>query len=179
MSQIFLIGYMGAGKTTLGKCLAKRLGLSFVDMDLFIENRFRKSVGQIFKENGETRFREIERTVLEEIVGFENTIVSTGGGLPCFFDNIDLMNRHGTTIYLKVPINELADRLKTGKNNRPLIKNKSGAELQEFIKENIDKRETYYNKANLIISAENLFTRKDIDARVDDLIFHLEKQGII
>ena len=176
MPQFFLIGYMGSGKTTIGKRLAQKLGLSFIDMDLFIENRFRKSIGEIFKESGETGFREIERKILDEIVGFEDTVVSTGGGLPCFLDNMELMNQHGTTIYLQVSVNELTNRLETCKSNRPLIKDKSKVELQEFIEENLSKRETWYNKADLSVPAENLFSRKDIEARVDDLILHLKKQ---
>jgi shikimate kinase len=93
MKPFFLIGYMGSGKTTLGKQLAKKLNLQFVDMDLFIENRYHKSISEIFKEKGEDGFREIERRTLQEIAGFENVIISTGGGLPCFFDNMDLMNK--------------------------------------------------------------------------------------
>lgn len=170
---------MGSGKTTIGKRLAKKLELPFIDMDLFIENRYRRSVGQIFNEIGENKFREIERKILEEVVDFENTVISTGGGLPCFYNNIELMNQYGTTVYLKVDAEKLANRLETCKNTRPLLKDKSGTELQEFVKENMDKRKTYYNQAKLIISAEDLFTWKDIDARVDDLISHLEKQGII
>ena len=176
MPRLFLIGYMGCGKTTLGKRLAKKLGLAFIDIDLFIENRFRKSIGEIFKKHGESGFREIEHKILEEVVGFENTVISTGGGLPCFFNNMELMNQHGTTIYLQVSVDELTNRLESCKGNRPLIKDKAKDELQEFIAENLNKREAWYGKANLTVSAENLFTPKDTDARVDDLIQHLKKQ---
>ena len=179
MPPLFLIGYMGSGKTTLGKCLAKKLGLSFIDMDLFIENRYRKSISLIFKEHGEDKFREIEHKVLEEIVGFENTVISTGGGLPCYFNNMELMNGHGTTIYLKASPDELASRLKNSKDNRPLIKDKAPTELKEFIREGLNKRETYYQKAALAISVENLNSRKEIEAKVDELIYHLEKQSVL
>lgn len=179
MPQLFLIGYMGSGKTTLGKCLAKKLGLSFIDTDFFIGNRFRKSIDQIFKECGEEGFREMEHKVLQEIVAFENTVVSTGGGTPCFFNNMDLMKEYGTTIYLKVDAEELATRLKNRKSSRPLLKDKSNTELQEFIEGNIEKRETYYNEADFIVPADKLFTKKDIDSGVDELIYHLKKQAIL
>ncbi|MDL2323049.1 shikimate kinase [Bacteroidales bacterium OttesenSCG-928-A17] len=179
MPQLFLIGYMGSGKTTLGKCLAKKLGLSFIDIDLFIGNRFRKSIDQIFREYGEEKFREMEHAILREIVGFEDTVISTGGGTPCFFNNMGLMKEYGTTIYLKVDSEELTKRLKNGKNNRPLLKDKSNTELQEFIEENIKKRETYYNEADFIVPAEKLFTKKDIDTGVDELICHLKKQALL
>ena len=170
---------MGCGKTTLGKCLAQKLGFSFIDVDLFLENRYRKSINQIFEEYGESGFRQIENKILNEIVGFENTIVSTGGGLPCFFDHMELMNQHGTTIYLKVDVEELANRLETQMSTRPLLKDKTREELNDFIRENLTKREPYYSKAKLIVSAENLFTKKDINDRVDNLILHLEKQAIL
>ena len=170
---------MGCGKTTLGKCLAQKLGFSFIDVDLFLENRYRKSINQIFEEYGESAFRQIENKILNEIVGFENTVVSTGGGLPCFFDHMELMNQHGTTIYLKVDVEELANRLETQMSTRPLLKDKTREELNDFIRENLTKREPYYSKAKLIVSAENLFTKKDINDRVDNLILHLEKQAIL
>ena len=101
MQRIFLIGYMGVGKTTLGKALADRTGLSFIDLDLFIEGRYRKTIRQIFEAEGEEAFREIERKALHEVAEFEDIILSTGGGTPCFFDNMTYMNSVGTTVYLK------------------------------------------------------------------------------
>ena len=100
MQNIFLIGYMGVGKTTIGKQIAQGLGREFVDMDLFIENRYHKAVSGIFAEKGEDFFREIEHRILQEVAQFENTVIATGGGTPCFFDNMDLMNRTGITVYL-------------------------------------------------------------------------------
>jgi shikimate kinase len=153
MKKIFLIGYMGAGKTTVGKRLAKKLGLQFIDMDQFIENRYHKKVSEIFAEKGEDFFREIERKALQEVAQFEDTVISTGGGVPCFFDNMELMNRSGITVYLKVPVNVLAQRLSSGKQERPLVKDKSKEELQQFIAENVAKRETWYNQASIIYPA--------------------------
>jgi Shikimate kinase len=179
MPRFFLIGYMGSGKTTIGKRLAKKLGLAFIDVDLFIENRFRKSIGEIFKEYGENGFRNIEHKILEEVVGFEDTVISTGGGLPCFFNNMELMNQHGTTVYLRVSVDELTNRLETCKNNRPLIKDKGKDELHEFIAESLNKREIWYNKAKLVITAEKIFTPKDMETQIDDLIQQLKKQPIL
>jgi shikimate kinase len=168
--KIFLIGYMGSGKTTIGKLLAKKMNLQFVDIDLFIENRYRKSITAIFAEKGEAGFREIERRTLQEIAGFENIVISTGGGLPCFFDNMDVMNAVGTTIYLKTNVKELVSRLITGKQKRPLIKDKSAAELYEFVDQNLQKREPFYNKAAIIFEMDDHFTKKDIDLSIDNLI---------
>ena len=102
MIRIFLIGYMGAGKTTLGKAFAKKYNLSFVDLDWYIEERFHKTVQELFAERGEDGFRELERNMLHEVADFENVIISTGGGAPCFFDNMDFMNKSGITVFLNV-----------------------------------------------------------------------------
>ncbi len=170
MQRIFLIGYMGSGKTTIGKSLSKAMNLQFIDLDLFIENRHRKTVGQLFAEKGEMVFREIEHRALEEIAGFEDIIISTGGGAPCFFDNMDLMNRLGMTIYLKVSESELAERLIHLKHNRPLIKDKNLEELKIFISESLRKREPFYNQAKFVFGAEQLLDEKDVDNTVANLV---------
>ncbi|GHV20402.1 shikimate kinase [Bacteroidia bacterium] len=161
---------MGSGKTTIGKLLAKRAGLQFVDLDLFIENRHHKSVRQLFSEKGESGFREIERRALEEVSGFEDIVISTGGGAPCFFDNMTLMNQLGFTIYLKVSESELANRLNYMKHNRPLIKDKNEDELRVFISESLRKREIFYNQAKLMFDAEQLLDETDVDNIVINLI---------
>ena len=101
MKSIIIIGYMGAGKTTVGKALAKELGVMFYDLDWYIETRMHKTVKEIFDEKGEEGFRFIEHNMLHEVAEFENVVVSCGGGTPCFFDNMDYMNQLGTTVYLK------------------------------------------------------------------------------
>ena len=101
MKRIFLIGYMGAGKTTVGKVLSRQLELSFIDLDHYIEGRYHKTVGQLFAEKGEDAFRDIERRMLREVAAFEDVLVSTGGGAPCFFDNMEFMNGAGQTVYLE------------------------------------------------------------------------------
>ncbi|GHT85408.1 shikimate kinase [Bacteroidia bacterium] len=176
--KIFLIGYMGSGKTTTGKLLAQKMNLQFVDVDLFIENRYRKSITAIFEEKGEAGFREIERQTLKEIAGFENIVISTGGGLPCFFDNMDVMIAAGTTIYLKTSVKELVKRLHTGKQNRPLIKDKNAAELYEFVDQNLQKREPFYNQAAIIFEMDGHFTKKNIDLNIDNLITCLSETHI-
>ena len=122
MKRVFLIGYMGAGKTTVGKDLAKLAGLSFIDLDYYIEGRYHKAVSQIFAERGEEAFREIERNMLHEVAEFEDVLISTGGGAPCFFDRSGVLcHSSGTTVYLKVSVEELAKRLELCKHTRPVL----------------------------------------------------------
>ena len=147
MNRIFIIGYMGAGKTTVGKALAKELNIEFYDLDWYIEARMRKTVKQIFDEQGEEGFRRIEKNMLHEVGGFENVIVSCGGGTPCFFDNMEFMNQQGETVYLKATPEVLYGHLKMGKTVRPLLLNKTQEEVQVFIKEQLQKRESFYKKA--------------------------------
>jgi shikimate kinase len=179
MRKIFLIGYMGAGKTTIGKRLSEKLDLQFIDMDLFIENRYRKKISEIFAEKGEEGFREIEKNTLQEVAQFENVVISTGGGAPCFFDNMEVMNRSGQTIYLKVSVDELAMRLIKSKNSRPLIQSKNWEEVKKYIAENLAKRETWYNQASVIFNVEKIATHQDINYMVESLssqIIQMQKQ---
>lgn len=164
MKRIFLIGYMGAGKSTVGKSLASRMGLSFVDLDLYIEGRYHKSVRELFAEKGEDDFREIEKKMLREVAEFENVLISTGGGSPCFFDNMSYMNENGQTVYLKVSAEELVKRLEPCKHSRPVLQNRSGEELLRFIDESIRKREPYYLQASVVFDAEKMLTESDVQA---------------
>ncbi|MDR0757123.1 MAG: shikimate kinase [Tannerella sp.] len=162
MQRIFFIGYMGAGKTTMGKEFSMQTGLSFIDLDVFIENRYHKTIRQIFEEKGETAFREIERKALHEVADIENTVISTGGGTPCFFDNMTFMNEKGTTVYLKVSIDELARRVELNKNARPVLKNLSGDGLKQFISKTLAERSVYYEQAKIIFEAEQMITENDV-----------------
>lgn len=156
MIRIFLIGYMGSGKTAMGRLLAKKLQLDFYDLDAWIETKYHTTIAEIFAGKGESYFREIERNCLRETGTFENVVISTGGGAPCYFDNMDFMNLQGTTIYLKLSPEHLTERLLATKNGvRPLIAGKSGDELIQFIRENLDKRAIYYEKAKFIISGSD------------------------
>jgi shikimate kinase len=172
--KLFLIGYMGSGKTTVGKELAKKLNLQFIDVDLFIENRYHKSISAIFEEKRETGFREIERKALHELVDFENVVISTGGGLPCFFDNMDVMNQAGTTVYLKVSVEELSERLSAGKQKRPLIKDKDREEMKNFIATHLEKREMFYNQATFIFESDDLFSNKDFSDKIEQFIENMQ-----
>ena len=154
--RIYLIGYMGCGKSTLGRRLAKHTGLQFVDMDDYIEKRNFKTVPQIFAEEGEAEFRKKERKALEELSEFTDTIIATGGGAPCFFDNIELMNKTGKTIYLNIHPKILAERLLKSKTERPLIKGKSPEELVAFIDETLRKRNAFYKRADYQIAQPDI-----------------------
>lgn len=147
MKRIIIIGYMGAGKTTVGKELSKDIGIQFYDLDWYIESRMRKTVAQIFADKGEEGFRKVERNMLHEVAEFENVIISCGGGTPCFFDNMDYLNEQGDTIYLKAAPEVLYKHLLMGKVERPLLKNKTPDELIAFIREQLEMREPFYSKA--------------------------------
>jgi shikimate kinase len=155
--KIYLVGYMGCGKSTLGRRLAEHAGLQFIDMDNYIEARNCKTVPQIFAEYGEKGFRQKERKALEELSEFTGVVIATGGGAPCFFNNMDLMNRTGNTIFLNIDPQILASRLMKSKTERPLIKGKSKKELMNFIDETLRKRNPYYKQAKIQV------TQPDID----------------
>ncbi len=176
MKRIFLIGYMGAGKTTLGKAFAHSANLTFIDLDWYIEERYHKSVQELFVERGEEGFRQLERNMLHEVGDFENVVISCGGGTPCFFDNMEYMNSCGETVFLEVSPQVLFNRLKVAKQQRPLLNGKSDAELLEFIVGGINKRIPFYSKAKHTFIADELDDRKQIDLSVDNLRNQLNKQ---
>ena len=169
MIRIFLIGYMGAGKTTLGKAFARAMGLTFVDLDWYIEERFHKTVSQLFAERGEEDFRELEKRMLHEVAEFENVVISTGGGTPCFFDNMEYMNSMGDPVFLDVDVNVLFRRLKVAKQQRPLLVQKNDEELMEFIVGALQKRMPFYTKAKHVFNAEKLEDRHQIKESVQRL----------
>lgn len=169
MTRIFLIGYMGAGKTTLGKAFSRELGLTFIDLDWYIEERFHKTVQQLFSERGEQGFRELERKMLHEVAEFEDVVISAGGGTPCFFDNMDYMNACGDTVFLQVEPEVLFRRLKVAKQQRPLLANKSDEELMNFICEALRKRHPFYSQAKLLFRADELEDKSQIQTSVDSL----------
>lgn len=170
MNRIYLIGYMGAGKTTIGAPLAKKMGLNFIDLDIYIENRYHKTVNELFTEYGERKFREIEEAVLKEVSSIENVVVATGGGTPCYQDNIALMKATGVTVYLKVSIPKLNERLIIGKWKRPKLKNKSNAELLDFITVELQERLPFYDKAEVAFSGEELESVESIGNAVNKLV---------
>lgn len=153
MKRIFLIGYMGSGKTSMGVKLAEILGFQFVDMDHHIEEKYLKSVSQIFAELGQDEFREIERKCLHEVAEFEDSVIATGGGAPCFFDNMEYMNQHGLTIYIQLSVEQLAVRLETSRaGKRPLLANRKGEDLRKFIEDGLTMREKFYSQAMYSVS---------------------------
>jgi shikimate kinase len=158
---------MGAGKTTLGKALARATGLSFVDLDWYIEERMHRSISQLFAERGEAGFRELERNMLHEASQFENVIISTGGGAPCFFDNMDYMNRHGRTVFLDVSPEVLFTRLRIARHQRPLLQQKNDDELRAFIASALTERGATYSSAQLRFVADRLESRPQIKEAVE------------
>lgn len=161
--RIFLIGFMGCGKSTMGRALSASLNLMFIDLDTFLEERYFKSIPQIFAEEGEESFRRKERKVLEEVAAFDNVIVATGGGAPCFFDNMELMNNSGFCIFLDVEIDSLVTRLLRAKTERPLIKGKSPDELRLFIEGMMQKRRPFYEKARHILKGKDILPEQVLE----------------
>lgn len=170
MTRIILIGYMGAGKTTIGKVLAREMGMEFYDLDNYIEDRFHQKIPDIFAEKGEVGFRDIERKMLHEVAEFENIIISCGGGTPCFFDNMDYMNAQGDTIFLSAPPAVLKEHLMMGKTVRPLIQGKTPEELIAYIEESLQQRLPYYQKAKHTLNIEVIHTKEQIKHYVNQII---------
>ncbi|HUV00457.1 MAG TPA: shikimate kinase [Bacteroidales bacterium] len=151
LCKIYIIGFMGSGKSTAGRKLASDLEWSFIDLDRKIEEYTVMKIPEIFSVHGEEYFREVEARVLKNLEPETNTVVSTGGGTPCFGDNMSHMLRTGLTIYLKMTPEQLKNRLSRSSAERPLLKNISNDKLQDYIEEKLAEREHWYNRAEIII----------------------------
>ena len=158
--KIFLIGFMGCGKSTMGRKFASRLNYTFVDLDDQFEKQEGMKIAEYFKQYGEAAFRQREANVLKLGNYPENCIISTGGGLPCFFDNIEWMKANGKVVYIKLPPKTLAGRLENGKDERPLLHGKHGEEMVAFIAGKLAEREPYYLQANVIAEGLSLTPEK-------------------
>lgn len=150
-TKIFLIGFMGSGKSTIGKNLASHLGWSYIDLDENVEKMAGMSVPEIFSRKGEHFFRQIESEALRKTGSQIKAVISTGGGTPCFTDNMNFMLANGLTIYLKMPPSLLKNRLSKSPEKRPLLKNIDKKELKEFITTKLAEREKWYCMAELTV----------------------------
>lgn len=160
--RIFLVGYMGCGKSTVAKKLANKLGLKVVDLDAEIVKAAGKNIPEIFKSNGEDGFRHIEKSELDNWSEKDDFVMATGGGTPCFFESMDEMNGCGTSIYLQMTPKALVDRLSESKEERPILKGLSKDKMLEKVTKQLEKREKFYQRATLTVNAINL----DIDALI-------------
>ena len=165
---IFLVGYMGSGKSTLGKKLAYNLEYDFIDLDQYIQEQEDRTIKEIFEQDGEDYFRKLERVYLHRVIDAENTVISTGGGTPCHFDNMEQMNDYGRTIYINMHPKALIPRLQKSAEFRPLIEGLEGDELLDYIYKTLRERETFYHKAHKVVTGYNLNATKLQEYCVED-----------
>lgn len=161
---------MGSGKSTLGRALSAALGLRFIDLDNYIESRFHANIRDIFATRGEEGFRRIERNMLREVSEFEDVIVACGGGTPCFFDNIDVINASGLSVMLDVSRERLFERLSHGRRRRPLIASMTDERLGQYIGEALEARMPFYSRATHRFSGERLDSAAEIAETVNEFI---------
>ncbi len=155
MRSIVLVGFAGAGKTTIGKRLASNLGMEFVDCDAKFEKKYKLSISLFFEKYGEKAFRECEYSLLKELLQVDNCVIATGGGAPCFFDAMDLILRHSVSVYIKMSPKSLFVRLSNSQRKRPLTIGKTPSELMTYIENTLCQREVFYSRAMYTIKGEN------------------------
>jgi shikimate kinase len=160
---------MGSGKTTLGKAFARACDYSFVDLDEYTERRANQSLSSLFVERGEEAFRFLEHSMLREVIESSYVVIATGGGTPCFFDNMELMNRAGTTVFLDVPIERILLRLRLYPNERPMVVGKTDEALSAFVRDRLNERLPYYRQAQLVFAADRLENEEQINQSVQQL----------
>lgn len=154
--RIYLVGFMGSGKSTAGKRLAKMLGYRFTDLDKMIEHQYKTSIPLLFEKYDEHAFRLIEQRTLHETKALTKTIIATGGGTPAHFDNMNFILQNGLTIYIELSPKALSNRLSNAKKKRPLIKKANSDEITTIINEKLSEREAFYKKAHLTVQGINL-----------------------
>lgn len=165
MNKIYLVGYMGAGKTTAARRLAQRLGWQVADTDAMFEEKYKISVCDFFNKYDEPLYRKLESEVLKSTESMENTVISTGGGTACYFDNMEWMNSHGLTIFLRISTASVIDRLLHAKRKRPLAEGKDEAELSAFVARHYTERLPFYEQAQITVKAEDF----DLDGVVEEI----------
>ena len=153
---IFLIGFMGCGKSTVGRRLAAKLGFDFVDMDASIEQQQGRTISEIFAEEGEAEFRRMESEFIRSFSHAKDAVVATGGGAPCFSDNMDRMKEIGSVVYMKMSPNCLAGRLRMGRFKRPKLATLTDEELVPYITRTLEEREPYYRQASVVIDCDGV-----------------------
>ena len=149
MNNIVIVGFPGAGKSTLGKLLANRLGMTFLDLDLYIEEKYHSAVPLLFQRYGEPAFRTLEFAALREVLEKDNCVIATGGGTPCHPGAMEAINANAKSIYLQLSEKELVERLMTSKKKRPLTHLLSEPELRDYVRKNLPVREPWYLQAHL------------------------------
>ncbi len=154
--KVFLTGFMGSGKTTLGAQLARKMKADFIDTDQFIVKKHGKTIVEIFAQDGEDTFRQMEKGALQDIIQLPDAVIATGGGMPCFFDNMEVMKKAGKTVYLKLSPSAIANRLAAAREKRPLLSGKTDVEILQYITETLSYREKWYTQANFTVDALNL-----------------------
>ncbi len=159
MNNIVLVGFSGAGKSTIGKRLANKLDMSFVDLDLYIEEKYHTAIPLLFQKYGESVFRTLEFAALKEVLNENNAVIAVGGGTPCHEKAMDLINAHARSIYLKLNENEIVDHLLHSKKKRPLTNHLNETELREYVRKTLAVREPYYLQAQEIRTLEDIETQ--------------------
>lgn len=154
--KVYFVGYMGSGKSKVAGALAKHLSYTHIDTDSVIESDYGNSISFIFEKEGQDHFRELEKNILRSTKEMKKSVISTGGGTPCYFDNMDWMNENGLTVYLEANPGLLFHRLATSRDNRPLIRNLDDVELMEQISGHLATRIPVYRKAKLIVNAADI-----------------------
>ena len=156
MNRIYIVGYMGAGKTTAARHLASHLVWEVVDTDALFEEKYKISVCDFFNKYDEPLYRKLESEVLKSTENLDNVVISTGGGTACYFDNMEWMNQHGLTVFLRISQTAVVDRLLHAKRKRPLAEGKTESELTEFVNRHYTARLPFYEQAKITVKAENL-----------------------
>ena len=176
-SSVVLLGYMGCGKTKVGKKLSKKIGARFIDLDAEIEHFYSKSISQIFDDLGEIEFRKIERKILLKILNNNDFhVLSLGGGTPCYFDNMELINKKtNLTFFLNLESKVLVERLFSRKSKRPIIKSINDKnQMLNFVNKHLFERNVYYSKANYTINSN----KRDVEKTCDEILKILEKNRL-
>lgn len=162
--RIYLVGLKNSGKTTTGKNLANKLNLTFVDLDELIETLDGRTVPELYSQEGDAVFRDIERKALEQTTEMEDVVVATGGGAPRYFDNMELMLKTGICIYLRLDEDTLVERLIKASANRPVVKGKTAEEIRAYVRDIIQNHEHVYLKSQLVVDAQSLAPNDLVDS---------------